>query len=78
MLLAKTIRDQIRRHQVFGWYFLPAEGPMQESLVDLRDIHTVPMDLLEERIRNGQRVASLATPYPNRVLSQMPSPKASA
>jgi hypothetical protein len=66
VLKATTIRDQIRRHQVLGWYFLravtaPVELP--ESIVDLRDIHSVPRVVLEELIARGKRVATLLSPY---------------
>jgi hypothetical protein len=46
----KVIRDNVRRGQVYGWYFLPADltrPGFPESLVDLRDLHTVPIALLE-------------------------------
>ena len=60
-----TIRDQIRRGQVFGWYFLPAADDLNlpESLVDLRDLHTVPRPVLERLIAAGKRVARLVTPF---------------
>ncbi len=60
------VRDQMRRHQVFGWYFLPAVTTpvlLPESLIDLRDIHSVPRLVLEQLIQSGERVASLASPY---------------
>lgn len=63
ILKAQTIRDQVRRHLVFGWYFLPAADETPESIVDLRDIHTVPRDLLEEQIRLGHRRLAVLTPY---------------
>lgn len=53
ILKAQTIRDQVRRHLVFGWYFLPAGEENPQSIVDLRDIHTVPRDLLEEQSASG-------------------------
>lgn len=62
-LKAVTIRDQVRSHRIWGWYFLPAGSGLPESLVDLRDLHTVPRELLEELIADGQRVARLLTPY---------------
>ena len=62
-LKSQTIRDQIRRHRVFGWYFLPADNGLRESIVDLRDIHTIPRDLLEERIRQDFRQATVISPY---------------
>lgn len=58
-----AIRDNVRRHRVFGWYFLPTGDHVRESLVDLRDLHTVQRKLLEHLISNGNRVARLATPY---------------
>lgn len=63
LLKTTMIRDQIRNHRVYGWYFLPACPGLPESLVDLRDLHTVPRDLLEELIADGKRVARLLTPY---------------
>ena len=63
ILKPQTVRDQIRRHRVFGWYFLPAGNDVPESIVDLRDIHTVPRQLLEQQIASGHRVATLKTPY---------------
>jgi hypothetical protein len=46
----KVIRDNVRKGQVYGWYFLPADltrPGFKESLVDLRDLLTVPLKLLE-------------------------------
>ncbi len=66
LLKAGTIRDQVRRHQVFGWYFLAASSApvvIPESLIDLRDLHSVPRVVLEQLIAGGKRVASLASPY---------------
>ena len=62
-LKAQTIRDQVRRHRVFGWYFLPAGEANPESIIDLHDIHTVPRELLEEGIRQGHRMATISTPF---------------
>ena len=56
----------MRRHLVFGWYFLPAATApvaMPESLIDLRDVHSVPRVVLEQLVGGGKRVASLASPY---------------
>jgi hypothetical protein len=61
-----TVRDQVRRHLVFGWYFLPAvTAPvvLPEALVDLRDVHSIPRVILEELIARGKRSASLSSPY---------------
>ena len=54
VLKPAMIKDQIRTHRVFGLYFLPTFGDvLPESIVDLRDIHTVPRDLLEQLIGRG-------------------------
>jgi hypothetical protein len=63
ILKSQTIRDQIRRHQVFGWYFLPATQNLPEMIVDLRDIHTLPRALLDRLVLDGHRSTSLASPY---------------
>jgi hypothetical protein len=63
LLKAQTVVQNVRRHQVFGWYFLPAGERLPESIVDLRDIHTVPVDLLLELARGGKRRCALATPF---------------
>lgn len=62
-LKPQTIRDQVRQHRVFGWYFLPAGNGNPESIVDLHDLHTVPRELLEEQIRLGRRKAAISTPF---------------
>jgi hypothetical protein len=60
-----AIRDHIRRGRMYGWYFLPAcaELGLQESVVDLRDLHTVPRPVLTRLAAEGQRAARLLTPY---------------
>lgn len=62
-LKGTTIRDQVRKHRVYGWYFLPAGPQIPESIVDMRDLHTVPRAILEWLIQKGQRVCRIATPY---------------
>ena len=63
ILKAQTIRDQVRRHLVFGWYFLPAGEGHPESIVDLHDVHTLPRELLNEQIRLGHRRSAISTPF---------------
>lgn len=63
ILKPQTIRDQVRRHRVFGWYFLPAGDGNPEAIVDLHDIHTIPRELLEEQIRQGHRSTTISTPF---------------
>lgn len=62
-LQSKMIRDQIRMHRVYGWHFLPAGTGVDESIVDLRDLHTLPRALLDRLIRLGNRVSRLRTPF---------------
>jgi hypothetical protein len=66
LLKSATVRDQVRRHQVFGWYFLPAIPTpiaLPESLVNLRDLFSVPRALLDNLVANGKRKARLLSPY---------------
>jgi hypothetical protein len=66
ILKAPTIRDQVRRGSVYGWYFLPAASspiPLPESIIDLRDLHTVPRAVLERLIADGKRVCQLLPPF---------------
>ena len=66
LLKGSAIRDQMRRHLVFGWYFLPAVTTpvaLPESVIDLREIHSVPRVVLEQLVSRGKRVASLVSPY---------------
>jgi hypothetical protein len=63
ILKSKIIQDQVRLHRIFGWYFLPAEDHLEESIVDLRDLHTIPRSILEDLIRQGKRVCQIESPY---------------
>ena len=63
MLASALVRDQIRMHRVYGWYFLPAGDGVPESVVDLRDLHTVPRTMLEGLIADGRRLSRIVTPY---------------
>ena len=66
LLKAALVRDQVRRGLVYGWYFLPAAQPptnFEESIVDLRDVHTVSRANLEKLIADGKRVCRIQTPY---------------
>jgi hypothetical protein len=65
-LKEKFVRDHVRKGQVYGWYFLPAHDSypqFPESLVDLRDLHTLPRTVLEELRDQGKHVCRLVTPY---------------
>ena len=62
----KFIRENVRKGQVYGWYFLPAHTSCPgflESLIDLRDLHTVPRPLLEGLRDRQKLVCRLSTPY---------------
>jgi hypothetical protein len=66
ILKGNVVRDHFRRHLVFGWYLLPEVTfpvALPESIVDLRDIHSVPRVVLEHLIADGRRVATLLSPY---------------
>jgi hypothetical protein len=65
ILAGSFIRDRVRRHLVFGWYFLPEfpDAGLAESIVDLRNLHTVPRFVLEALAKRGKRLGRLETPY---------------
>ena len=62
---AAELRGPIRSGGVFGWYFLPCSISlgMAESIVDLHQIHSVPLTVLESLCRAGKRVAHLQSLY---------------
>lgn len=64
-LKASDIRGSVRAGRVFGWYFLPADvtSGQPELIVDLRQIHTVPLPVLEELCQNDCRVARMRPLY---------------
>jgi hypothetical protein len=66
ILKANLVRDQVRRGQVFGWYFLPAApAPIKlaEAIVDLRELHTIERRTLEYLVGAGKRVGRIRTPW---------------
>jgi hypothetical protein len=66
ILKASLIRDQVRRGLVYGWYFLPAAPvpvDVRESIVNLRELHTVARPILERLLSDGKRVCRIQTPY---------------
>jgi len=64
-LKAADVRGPIRAGRVHGWYFLPRSPSLglPESIVDLRTLHTVRLDVLEELCRAGKRIARLESLY---------------
>jgi hypothetical protein len=65
LLKRDNIRGLIRAGQVFGWYFLPKSESMglPEMIVNLRQLHTVSLDLLVDLCLRGQRRARLLCPF---------------
>ena len=66
LMKKSTIKDQVRLHKMPGWYFLPkSDGPMTlpESIVNLRDLHTVPRAILEGLAARGGRIGGVCTPW---------------
>ena len=64
-LKAADIRGPLRAGRVFGWYFLPKnqELGLGEMIVDLRQLHTVRLDLLTALCATGRRVARIQPLY---------------
>ncbi len=56
-LKAADVRGPIRSGRIFGWYFLPADRSLgiPELIVDFRQLHTIPLHLLEELCRKNHR-----------------------
>ena len=48
---------------MFGWYFLEQSDLLPESIIDLRDIHTVSRLLIEDLITKGNRICTIVSPY---------------
>ncbi len=66
VLKPTTIRDQVRRGLVYGWYFLPtAASPLElpESIIDLREVHTIHRAILDRLVTSGKRVCRLMPPF---------------
>ena len=62
---AAEVRGPIRGGRVFGWYFLPKSADLGfgEMIVDLRQLHTIRLDVLSALCASGRRLARLETPY---------------
>ncbi len=58
------IRGPIRSGRVFGWYFLPSrrEFGLSEMIVDLRQLHSIRLDLLTALCQREQRLGRLLSP----------------
>lgn len=62
---AADVRGPMRAGRVYGWYFLPSctECGLSESIIDLRQLHTIPRDVLESLCAAGGRKARIQTLY---------------
>ena len=65
VLKAADVQGPIRAGRVFGWYYLPGfqRSGLPESVVDLRQVHTVGRDLLTTLCLNGRRGARIRPLY---------------
>ena len=65
ILKAVDVQGPIRGGRVFGWYYLPGFEPsgLKESVVDLRQIHTIRRDLLTTLCHHGKRRARIRPLY---------------
>jgi hypothetical protein len=59
------IRGPVRAGRVYGWYFLPhcRECDLSEAIVDLRQLYTIPRDVLEALCVAGRRKARVQPLY---------------
>jgi hypothetical protein len=62
---AADVRGPIRAGRVYGWYFLPScrECELSESIVDLRQLYTIPREVLESLCSTGRRKARIQPLY---------------
>ncbi|MGD0042692.1 MAG: hypothetical protein ABSE84_20190 [Isosphaeraceae bacterium] len=65
LLKPADVRGPVRAARVYGWYFLPADSNLglNETIVDLRQLHTLRLDLLVALSQRGHRRARLLSPY---------------
>jgi hypothetical protein len=65
LLKAADIRGPVRAGRVYGLYYLPKDGEfgLPEAIVDLRQLHTVRLDLLVALCRKGRRRARIQPLY---------------
>ena len=64
LLKPADVRGPVRAARVYGWYFLPADSNLglNEMIVDLRQLHTLRLDLLVALSQRGHRRARLLSP----------------
>lgn len=62
---AADVRGPIRASRVYGWYFLPAasEFGLEEMIVDLMQLFTVPLTVFRDLAAAGNRKARIQPLY---------------
>jgi len=72
ILSASVVRDRMTRGLVYGWYFFPASKSPEipESVIDLRDLHTIHRSIIQRLVAGGNRVARFVTPYREHLAQQ--------
>jgi hypothetical protein len=65
LLKEADIRGPIRSGRVYGLYYLPKDADLglPEAIVDLRQLHTIRLDLLQSLSRLGRRLARIQPLY---------------
>jgi hypothetical protein len=65
VLKAADLKGPVRAGRVYGLYFLPANRSLnlEEMVIDLRRIHTIPLEVLAALREDGKRRARFLTPY---------------
>jgi hypothetical protein len=65
VLKAADVKGPIRAGRIWGLYFLPKADDLglPESIVDLRQLHTVRLDMLRALCQRGKRTARLQPLY---------------
>lgn len=65
VLTAADVRGPIRAGRVYGWYFLPAspEHGLEEAVVDLRQLFTIPLSVLHILCASGARKGCIQALY---------------
>jgi hypothetical protein len=65
IIKAVDVRGPIRSGRVYGWYYLPSDSGLglRESIVDLRQLFTIPLEVIQILCASGQRKARIEPLY---------------
>ena len=65
IVTSADVRGPIRAGRVYGWYFLPGspDHELEESIIDLRQLFTIPLDVLRLLCARGERKARIQALY---------------